>query len=487
MRWYFKVLVMVALAVFLLLFSQAASSQWPVDEEFNIYDWVMSGVELTDSVTFAAGQEQSGGYPDAFRSVNHSLPYPLVTKFSRATTAHIYAGYSYSPFESGPVKRMDFRSDFRNLTPASVPPVLDVVLQQNGQMFRTNSNVPRRAEDWSPAVHISLRSRGFWALDRSCDQPDFSSSGGFLEFGFSLSTACSIRNWPAAAGESISTQAGIDNWAIVLDPGSAPVDPLNRAPVAVNDRFVIDGYSGRMWLEPIANDYDPDGDELYIPSVSPPSYGTAGPDSEDFILYQHLGESTQDEFCYVLSDFDIHRDVMGRVEVLMDCACTLACLDFGGISPKADSLDLSLIYQVRDEMFDEGIAGRRFIDYYYNYSNKELAWLLAVDEPTLGAEGVAVAELWSPLLDDFLNGAGDMLVTQQQVDDLDTFLGNLYASASIELRRVITDELDNLGDLQNYVGMTSRQAFIQALVIDGIFHDGFEDPPPATKRRRFSS
>lgn len=54
-------------------------------------------------------------------------------------------------------------------------------------------------------------------------------------------------------------------------------------------------------------------------------------------------------------------------------------------------------------------------------------------------------------------------MTQDQVDAIEGFLNNLYAVASPELRQIIRDEQIRLGSLQEYVGLTVKEAKTKAI------------------------
>ena len=84
---------------------------------------------------------------------------------------------------------------------------------------------------------------------------------------------------------------------------------------------------------------------------------------------------------------------------------------------------------------------------------------------TLWDEGVSTLEAWEPNLQALVDGHGDTTtITAKQVQAVDDFLASLSTAGSSALQRTITDERDGLGTLDDFVGMTMREA--QAATID---------------------
>ena len=86
-------------------------------------------------------------------------------------------------------------------------------------------------------------------------------------------------------------------------------------------------------------------------------------------------------------------------------------------------------------------------------------------EPLLraGAAAVDVVELWQANLYSLVDGDGSAVVTQAQVNAIETFLANLSAAGSAELQQLIAAELARLDPLDDYVGLTVKEAKRQAI------------------------
>ena len=125
-------------------------------------------------------------------------------------------------------------------------------------------------------------------------------------------------------------------------------------------------------------------------------------------------------------------------------------------------IDLSLMYRLRDQVMKPTLNGNRYVDMYYN-TNPEILKILLIDSPALRDEAVAGAELWMDNLRSLVDEDGSAIVTQEQVDAIESFLNNLSAMASPELQQIIDDERTRLGPPEDYVGLTVKEAKSKAI------------------------
>ena len=150
-----------------------------------------------------------------------------------------------------------------------------------------------------------------------------------------------------ALGELIYTPApdffGSDSFTLLVDDGNGgtdtavvnvTVDPVNDAPIAVDDsEFTLAG--APMGIDVLDNDSDPDGDTLYIDSVTQGSNGTVttddnltpGDPSDDTVVYTpDAGFTGTDSFTYTIRDgnggtatatvtMDVNAPATGGVDV----------------------------------------------------------------------------------------------------------------------------------------------------------------------------
>lgn len=66
--------------------------------------------------------------------------------------------------------------------------------------------------------------------------------------------------------------------------------------------------------------------------------------------------------------------------------------------------------------------------------------------------------MWQDKLRNLVDGDGGAVITQAQVDAVKNGLNHLSAVSSSELQQLIADELNRLGPLDDYVGLTMKEA-----------------------------
>ncbi|WP_165360879.1 FG-GAP-like repeat-containing protein [Candidatus Chloroploca sp. Khr17] len=118
---------------------------------------------------------------------------------------------------------------------------------------------------------------------------------------------------------------------------------------------------------------------------------------------------------------------------------------------------LQTAYQIRDGVLAGSARGRRYIDLYNTHSREILDIILA--DRALFETGYDTLIGWLPGLQTLVDGSGGgAVITQVQVDALDSFLGDLEARGSVALRQTITDERAALPALDSFVGQTMAEA-----------------------------
>jgi hypothetical protein len=101
------------------------------------------------------------------------------------------------------------------------------------------------------------------------------------------------------------------------------------------------------------------------------------------------------------------------------------------------------------------------MDMYYS-SNPEILVNILTNE-SLRSEALDTVVLWQDNLRSLVDGDGSEVVTQAQVDAIETFLTNLSTHSSPGLQQLIAAELARLGPLDEYVGMTVSKAKSRAI------------------------
>lgn len=264
----------------------------------------------------------------------------------------------------------------------------------------------------------------------------------------------------------------------------------NRVPIARNDEIVIK-WSPNLSictadLLVLANDTDPDDHSLSIIDVTQPSYGIVA-NKNDKLVYTK-GPESHDELTYTISDKVGHDPNAwladtAAVTVMSDCGCLFQCATrncgFNSLTKSAlqDTVELDLLRRFRDEVMQPTEIGSHYVDIYYNIP--ELLYILLIKQPELAPQAVHMVELLQPSLRNVLDGDGNTLITQAQMDSVATFFANLSAAGSESLQQLIDDELTRLGSLDDYVGLPVRDVLADVLGESvGTAHEPEGQPTP---------
>jgi hypothetical protein len=438
------------------------------DGSFQLSLWEISA-QITGNASYTASRQQSGGNPDAFLFMSHRLP-PVTGDdlFNRVAVTYIYQAFTHRPTIDGRITSIDYEEDGIILS-FPVPDAFSTtipVLQQNGRLFRAEPFLRFVAQDgahsWETKALTGLTARHFFAVDGSGDHPDFDQGTG-IHFGFIRTNSRTPTLPPFPSDQDLVIDQGVDNWRITIHRDSS-----NRPPRAVDDIFVLDGNNRTLpiieFLDVLRNDRDPDPyDRLEVVDVTSPLYGTASLSTRPLIAYSLHEARVSDNFSYTISDGELTSSA--GVQLYFDCACTVFCLSYltlpASPAAQASGLDLPLIYRLRDQIMKPTPDGHRYVDMYYSNNPEILVKTLTNEALRTGA--LATVELWQDNLRSLVDGDGSALITQAQVDAAKSFLDNLWLVGSDDLRQLIGDELERLGPLDGYVGMTMIDAKRRAI------------------------
>jgi len=435
------------------------------DHDFLIEDWIVSA-EATSGSTYTVTQQLNGGFGDGpFRWMSHRLPPVSGADFATLAVTHIYTVESYDPSVEGPITALDYE-EIGIILSFPFPEAFSTtqpVIYQGGRLFRSPQFIRFIAENsshnWEFGKLFNLTATDFLAVDGSGDHPDFSVNGAQLQFGFTRTNSRSSTLPPVPEDQDLVIEQGVDAWKITINRDSLP-------PQAVDDVFILDGNQHSLPLYVILNVVDNDGGEfLELIEVTQPIYGTAGILTSHSAAYILEEARASDSFGYTISNGSLTSSA--QVEVFIDCACAVLCLNdlelpaSQPLSPGEDAIDLPLIYQVRDFILESTPDGRRYVEMYYR-SNPEILVNILMNE-SLRAEAVAAVELWQENLRSLVAGDGSAQITQAQVDAIESFLTHLSAVSSGGLQQIIADEMQRLGPLADYVGLTVNEARQRAI------------------------
>jgi uncharacterized repeat protein (TIGR01451 family) len=126
-----------------------------------------------------------------------------------------------------------------------------------------------------------------------------------------------------------------------------------------------------------------------------------------------------------------------------------------------EPIDLSLLRRFRDEVLAATPEGRDLIEQFYRNST-EVIHHMAADPAVFDAVHDAIVTL-QPTIRDLVEGTGEAVVSEAQVQAVQTVLEKLLEPAGVVLDAAIRSDLERVGPLEGLVGQTSSQARLQVL------------------------
>lgn len=251
----------------LLLLLAATAHAAPVtfrDETFADADWTSQAFSFeVSSVTPLAGgsvtasQQPTGGNPGAFRTITHTVPAaPSPTTFGATWSVHFRLGAVWDPSTQGPLATIDFEEDARLVSGPAAGQSTGLAIRQGGQVWVAQVGTTPGAA-WSHKQGRGIRASGVGPLGpggfpATGPSPDFSASGGPIEFGFTRG------NSTGAGGGSYAITAAIDNWKVRVNPPcSTPAECDDQDPCTID----ACGIDGACTVEPLCGD---DGDPCTV-------------------------------------------------------------------------------------------------------------------------------------------------------------------------------------------------------------------------------
>lgn len=192
--------------------------QWPVppdivddnttvfsDAMFSSDDWTVETVvsNALGSATFSA--LATGGNPDAHRRVRLDLGSATAPALVPGISQYVWRNDAvYDPLFEGAIDWIDYSEDFLAIV-ANDNVLTGIAIRQAGNVYHALLS-PGSTATWSTKSLSQLSQSDF---RRGSSEPDFSSNGAPIQFGF-------VRSLGSAAGATfgISAEAGIDNWSV---------------------------------------------------------------------------------------------------------------------------------------------------------------------------------------------------------------------------------------------------------------------------------
>lgn len=434
------------------------------DTAFYLNNWIAQIRLDSNGATHSYIQQLSGGNPGSYLQMIYNMPLPPSSQISAIMVLYKYTGDYYVPSVQGKIDSITYREDLRhdqqNGFVLSFP-----VVYQSGKIYRANNFSLLFTEPgvWHTGNKTGLVQNNFINIDGSGTRPNFSVAGDTIYFGFERSRSRSSFQTDPSFNTFIH---GIDNFRVQIYP-----EVGNNPPVALDDLKIFDsGNSGSNFVLPTINDYDPDGDAIFIDSLFDYNGFSSLFLSNDTVFFVFQGLSGDGYFAYRLTDGELYD--YANVDVLMDCICIIQCLGLvdkkeeSGIRQQLqDTVDLELIRRFRDEVMRSSYHGSRYVEMYYE-TTPEILFLIAIVQPSLILQAVTMVEQLQPAIRNLLDGDGQQPITAEQIDAIQIFLTNLSSAGNPHIQQIVTEELQRLGPLENYIGMPVSDVIFQTMVTD---------------------
>jgi hypothetical protein len=203
------------------------------DSTFTDSNWSATACwDTAGSQSFQAYQNPTGGNPGAYRFISET------TNGGAENVAQLYTGATYNPQTQGLVSEINWSFDAKLINPPGNAGlgawfVIEQGVDSNGHPVIFQSNAIQTglgttepgyskitSSNWT-TFHEELLSASYFTSDQSVNpgaplNPDFSSAGGVMSFGFETSSA------PGSVSDLTYT-AGLDNWSVDIVPLAEPV------------------------------------------------------------------------------------------------------------------------------------------------------------------------------------------------------------------------------------------------------------------------
>ena len=215
-----------AAAVTFLLFALAipapgvATTVTFSDGDFQVVDWSVATEVLNLGGSVTASQVASGGSLGAYRRIDNTLNSAVGTGVSNSVFAfHKRVGATYDPSVNGAILSIDYSEG--SLRVSGGVQACGLALRQAGIIYYGPTFLnPTTFGVWATTTQTGLVAGQFDALAPGVQNPNFSASGGLVEFGFVRANSTSV------GGGGGTTVGGIDNWQVTVTVDS----PVSVAP-----------------------------------------------------------------------------------------------------------------------------------------------------------------------------------------------------------------------------------------------------------------
>jgi len=191
------------------------------DGDFDAAAWDMTLLPLRAGGTASALQVPTGGNPDAYRRVEHTVnDAASPSENASIWVFHESLSASVDPAAVGGIQSVSMFLDVLGIQDTFGAGGVTLALRQGETIYASGSLIQASGSDpsWRALEWVSVPAVNFGAYQGpevglpGTPDPDFSSSGAPITFGFATLLPGGI------GGQSFSTAAGYDNWRLEVEP-----------------------------------------------------------------------------------------------------------------------------------------------------------------------------------------------------------------------------------------------------------------------------
>ena len=198
------------------------------DGTFPSANWQSVVITATNGGTVSAAQNLGAGDPAPSRAVTFNSPEGMIGQ-TTLRLGSINTLFVYDPGVSGGIAQLDFSYSIAFLASSGAPASTGAyrpALRQNGLIYQAVGIFDiTSSTNWTP-FSFSSTSAADWAPVGGITNPDFSSAGSLIEFGYLTGAGLTCNSANGCAASSVT--GALDNYRVAVtslapDPGPNPV------------------------------------------------------------------------------------------------------------------------------------------------------------------------------------------------------------------------------------------------------------------------
>ena len=196
------------------------------DNDFQNANWSTTVLGGTAGVAASGTRVATGGNPDAYRQTTITLPLTGPSAQALINFASFSGLATYNPSVSGAITQLQIDYDLLLESISGLPlagaAVYRPLIRQGGQIYFLAVG-DGATGGWTGFSHTSLSNLDWTEINNGLSRPDFTATGGTIEFGFRA--LLTITCGPGASCGPVTTVSGLDNFQITVTNTEASVVP----------------------------------------------------------------------------------------------------------------------------------------------------------------------------------------------------------------------------------------------------------------------